>query len=816
MTQGNRWAQIPLELRQRPQWCYTFPDQDPKRVKAPRKAGNHLASVTSPSEWMTFEQACAQAHKVNGHVGYILTEDDEFSCIDLDVVDSSTQLEKGEAQDPSKWTSQAQFDRFWQICQAFDSYTEASRSGKGLHVWIRGKIGKGLKRDGVELYSQERFIICTGKLILPKPVMPRQELLSMLAAEMRRGQDGKIVELVELPEEISDEELINRAIGAGNAEKFNALCKCTSKDHTSGAHGSYTELGYPSQSEADLALMSIFTFYSRSNEQCRRLFRMTGLGQREKALKDDRYLDLTLRRIRTRQETEENVELSGVQQAADLVEKMQAQRRAREATLLHVPGGVGPVITTPPAAAQVAALGPVAAPAGPHDRGIAWPPGMAGQIAQFIYQSAPRPVKEVAIVAALGFLAGVCGKAFCIPQSGLNLYIVLIARSAVGKEAMHSGISALITAAASRQPPVMRFVNFSDFASGPALTKAVAANPCFVNVAGEWGKKLRRLAIEDGRDTPMQQLRTVMTNLYQKSGPQAIVGGITYSNKDNNIASVAGVSYSMIGESTPGTFYESLTQGMMEDGFLSRFTIVEYVGERPPLNVAPLREPSKALGDAVADLCTHAMTLLDRMDTVMVSRTDNAARMMQAFELECDAEINATFDEMWRQMWNRASLKMMRISALLAVADNWINPVIDIHHILWALDIIRRDIAIMGKRIQAGDIGSDDDARERKITQLMRDYLEQPVPEGYNIPDVLRQNAIVPRKFLQVRTARMSAFTTHRGGATQGLDQVTRSLVESGYIMEVDKGKMVEKFSFHGKAYRILSLPDYRHVKKSE
>lgn len=808
MTNRQRWAQIPIELRRRPQWCYTYPgDPDPLRRKAPRKKGNTLASDTSPSDWMSFEQACAYAEQVGGEIGYVLTEDDEFTCIDLDVKDATTHPHK-----PELWTTQADFNRYWDICQYFDSYTEMSTSGKGLHIWLFGNIGQGCRRDGVEVYSQERFIICTGNIVLNKPIKEHQKALDLMVGDIRAAQAARYdrIELVEEQEEHSDTEIIERAINAGNAEKFNALCKCTSCYMDSGVkiHGTYTELGYGSQSEADLALMSIFTFYSRSNEQCKRLFRMTGLGKRDKATKNDRYLNDTLRTIRSRQAAQERADASAIAQAADTLLHLQQEKKAREGVLLHVPGTPEPALTPAPAAAAVAAMGPQAAPVA--EDGLAWPPGLAGQIAYFIYQSAPRPVKEVAIVSALGFLAGVCGKAFCIPQSGLNLYIVLIARSAVGKEAMHSGISALITAAANRQPPVMRFVDFSDFASGPALKKAVAANPSFVNVAGEWGHKLKRLAAEDGRDTPMNQLRHVMTDLFQKSGPASIVGGITYSNKDSNIASVAGVAYSMIGESTPGKFYESLTESMMEDGFMSRFLLVEYDGLRPPLNTNPVREPSKALGDAVADLCTHAMTMLDRQDTVMVSRTEEAAKMMEAFERQCDEQINGTNDEMWRQMWNRASLKMMRVSALMAVADNWLNPIITKAHIDWALSLIHKDIAIMTKRIESGDIGMNDDSRERKIVKMLKEYLDAPVASSYGIPDELRKNSIIPRKFLQIRTARQVAFNSHRAGANTALDHTLRSMCDSGYIMEVDRNKMADQFNFHGKAYRILHIPNYR------
>lgn len=806
MTKTQHWERIPIELRLRPQWCYTFPgDPDPGRVKAPRKAGNVLASDVVPTDWMTFNDACLEAIKVGGDIGYILSSNDDYACIDLDVKDVSTDPLK-----PENWTTKEDFDRYWRICQTFNSYTELSRSGKGLHIWVKGNIGKGCRRDGVEVYSQERFIICTGQIVLNRPIVAHQDLLNQMVRDMRSVQLSANYELEEVAEEHSDEEILRMASEATNGDKFNELCSCTAtrivgKDKIP---GSFTQLGYPSQSEADLALMSILAFYSKSNEQCRRLFRYSGLGQRPKAQNDDRYLNRTLQIIRSRQMQTEVVETESLSMAAELMVQVQKDRKERESQLLHVTGRGEPAPTVAPAAATVAALAPVTAPQG-SDSGVPWPPGLAGQMARYIYESAPRPVKEVAIVATLGLLAGICGKAFSIPRSGLNLYIVLIARSAIGKEGMHSGVSSLMAEVATRQPAAMRFVEFSDFASGPALKKAVAANTSFVNVAGEWGHKLKRLAIEDGRDSPMSQLRTVMTDLYQKSGPASIVGGISYSNRDSNIASVSGVAYSMIGESTPGKFYDSLTESMMEDGFLSRFVLIEYTGERPPLNKNPLLEPSKSLGDAIAELCTHAMTMIDRQTSCPVGRTDAAAAIMEAFELKCDAQINSTDNEMWRQMWNRASLKSMRIAALLAVSDNWINPIIQEHHVEWAIDLIMRDIGVMSRRIEGGDIGVNDDSRERKIVQILREYLEEAPSPTYGIPEPMRIAGVIPRKFLQQRTSRLSAFAGHRAGFVAALDITLKSMCDNGYLVEVDKGKLMEGYRFTGRAFRIIQLPTY-------
>lgn len=771
---SGRYSRLPQELLQTPQWCIAGPDKAPYVATS---SGVVHASLHKREQWRDFNTTCNDMQSTGApYCGFMLTYDDPWTCIDLDVCNAETQRQKGEKHDPSKWTSAEAIDGFQRIVAAFDSYTEVSTLGWGLHVWVRGRIGSGAKHKGVEVYSQERFIICTGNVYIDKPVAERQELLDKLVADMRasQGYSGPGV-LVEVEEEFNDMDIFDRAINAGNKDKFDMLCQ-----------GKW-QGDYPSQSEADLALMSMFAFYSKSNEQCRRLFRCTELGRREKATKNNRYLDYTLEVIRGRQAREAVIDASGRAMAEAYAKSLQGT-------------SYGDVAAAKMASSEV----PVEV-----EGSVAWPPGVAGALASFIYHSSPRPVKEVSIVSALGFLAGVCGKAFNIPQSGLNAYIILVARSGVGKEAMHSGLSLVCEELRQSIPTAQRFVDFSDFASGPALQKACAANPSFVNVAGEWGRKLKRIADDTRNDGPMATLRTQMTNLYQKSGAGAMTGGITYSNKEQNIGSVTGVAYSMIGESTPGTFYESLTPSMMEDGFLSRFTIIEYTGDRPELNPAPEKKMSALLGQALHGLCAQALTNINKFHSEIVQSDVEAHELLHAFDKECDRNINGSNDESVRQMWNRAHLKVLRIAGLLAVADNWIQPIIAKHHAQWALELIRRDIKIMSSKLESGEIGNDDESRERKMIAVLRKFLEDGAGSAaYGVPESLNKIAIVPKRFIQMRLSRTAQFLNTREGAARSIDNTIRILLENGYLQEMEKAHMVEKHSYHGRAFRILSLPN--------
>ena len=286
-----------------------------------------------------------------------------------------------------------------------------------------------------------------------------------------------------------------------------------------------------------------------------------------------------------------------------------------------------------------------------------------------------------------------------------------------------------------------------------------------------------------------------------------MAGGISYANLENSVTIEGSASYSIIGETTPGTFYEALNGKMMADGFLSRFVVIEYDGPRPPLSENRQPFPAECVrwfSTIVAQASQHA-----HRDPLVIPVSPEGLELLRAFDKRCDHRVNATDDESRRQMWNRAHLNALKVASLLAVADNHLFPTVTQAHADWAINLILRNIANMAQRMDGGDVGEGDSARERKLVAVLNHYRLTPVPASYKVPDEMRKANIVPTSYLSVRTSQHSAFYNHKLGSNWALRDTLRAMVEAGYLMEVKKDRLVEAYSYHGQAYRILKTPNY-------
>lgn len=791
-------------------------------------------SITDANALMAYEVASNVAYYYDTDIGYVLNNDG-IVCVDIDVKNSKNE------DDATKWTSDEVKATQKDICRRFaeaGAYIERSRSGQGYHIWIECAqslltyLNRRSKKYSIEIYADKRYIVCTGQRLtgnneLIDGSMLVWETLGMLDMQTREtatvvlapgqnvatstasaatGIHTVLPAVVTADGELRDSQLIEMGLSANNGDKFRALCR-----------GEWRELSYPSQSEADLSLMSMLAFYSRDDEQCIRVFRMTELGKREKAQRTD-YLARTLRSIRRRQYRENQaieIAMAVPSLVAETVDSVEA---------VTVDPEIVPEVADDAAAlAEVRALtGVTAADERPVDRitGTAdaslldgldthWlAPGRMGRLVNWILSASYLPVYEIAESAAIGLAAGICGRAWNIPGSGLNMYILLVAKSAIGKEALHTSISKIQTAVMKHNPGIANFISFDEHASGQGLLRAVAERPSHVAVMGEFGRRLKAITTRD--DGPLATYRTYLTNLYQKSAQGSTAGGLRYSDNERNVSINGAVAFSLVGETTPGTFYESLDSTVMEDGFMSRFLTISYEGDRPVKNDNMANDLTPELLEYITQLSIHAAKLNSINQVVMVEFDYKAGDLIQAFDDKCAEEIRKTDDESYRQAWNRAALKAKRLAALCAVMENYVAPKTTLEMVQWSICLVQKDIDNFMNKLRNGDIGSDDSARDAAVMSVIRDLLT-----GYEWPRFLNGKiveketgaklvklGIVLEASIKYKCRKKAAFNTQRGYIFE-TDKILANLMTAGILYRIPAQTAMTEFGITGTCYKV-------------
>lgn len=317
-------SQIPAALTTRDQWVlWRGQDRVDPRTQAvtglnklPYTVHLGLASSTDPATWSPFTVARASLpaaleeweheHPANyrgGGLGFVLTEHDPLVGIDLDhVIDPQT----GSL---APW-AQAMVARL-------ATYTEVSPSGQGLRLFVEGTLPpSGRKKGPVELYDRARFLTITGQRLpaTPATITANQPALDALWCAHFGCQPGEYVHCVDTHGVIQSPAplLIDRieAYTDGTPYAFFVgittgwpltRCERTRGPHTNGHAPELTDQailahafratnapkfatlwqgdtdGYPSQSEADLALCALLAFWTQDTAQLDRLFRQSGL-----------------------------------------------------------------------------------------------------------------------------------------------------------------------------------------------------------------------------------------------------------------------------------------------------------------------------------------------------------------------------------------------------------------------------------------------------------------------------------------------------------------------------------------------------------
>lgn len=737
-------------------------------TKVPYSAHNgSLASCDDPTTWSSFDVAFEASQRLVCGIGFVLTDNDPYAFIDLDPTDDPN-IPKAEVP--------AIIARQMKIVEAFDSYSEISPSGKGLHIIIKAAIPRGRRRMKVEIYASGRFMTMTGMTYENKPIADRGDLLHLLWQEMG-GSDNNDddIQVRETEQKYEDRAIYEQAREAANGDKFLALW-----------HGAWLDVGYNSQSEADFALINILSFYSRNVEQIKRMFYLSALGQRDKA-KRKSYVDNMIRRSFDNQPP--YIDLS------ELDKNLKTQLIAAKEELADANPFLGPLFAN--------------VPDPKYD--YTTPPGLLGEIAQYIYDSAPRQVKEIALAASIGLMAGICGRAYNVSKTGLNQYVLLLAKTGTGKETVSSGIDKIMREVRSQCPSALEFIGPSAIASGQALIKHLSKQACFVSIVGEFGLMLQAMCSFNANPSQII-LRKVLLELYMKSGHDEVLRSTIYSDKDKNTPVVASPAFSMLGESTPQAYYGGLDETMIAQGLLPRFLCIEYTGKVPHLNKNHSScKPPESLITRVAEIATNCMVLMHAGRVLEVTLDAEAKRFADEFSIETTNNINNSEVSIAQELWNRAHLKMLKLAALIAVGINPYEPVITLEAITWSHNVIERDIKNVFARFEHGDIGKETNEvnQIRDIEILVHDYILRPYDDTmqkYKVEKPMHQDRVITWNYLQRRITQKGSFRNDRAGATVALKRCIESLTLDGSIREVRQIDMQKRYGRVAKGYAITEL----------
>lgn len=817
------FSNIPGEMRQFRQWILwrmEWRADDPNHASKPTKIpyqprpGGYKASVTNASHWGSFDEAISapfcEAGKIWNHddpltefngIGFVFTDNDPYTGIDLDDTHGDEEA----------------FARQFKIFREFNSYSELSPSGNGLHVIVKGSIpGGGRRRAAIEVYCRERYFTMTGNVQNPAPIEERQELLTLLHEQMG-GKAEEYQYADEKAETMSDADVVAMARGASNGDKFSALYD-----------GDWKPLYQGDQSRADYALIDILAFYSRNKAQITRIFLNSQLGQRDKARDRPGYVAFMVAKSFDNQLPP--IDIDGWRVAFQTeVDRVIAEDNAA----VYDMGGAG-------AAAEIgkkttAAPGhPEAADGvpddGPSSHGslvpptpVVFPPGLVGEVASFILSVSPRPVPQIALAAAVGLLSGIMGRAYNVSGTGLNQYVLMLAMTGVGKDAVSVGISKLMYAVRQTVPSAQDFQGPGELVSSAGLIKWLADKPAVVSVLGEFGVKLKEMASPHA-NAHLSGVERVLLQMYSKSGKGNVFDPMAYSDREKNTLALASPSLTILAESVPERFYEMLDEAMIASGLLPRFMIYEYTGKREYLRKGTEHvQPSFSLVQQMCDLCAQCLTLAHNQAVHNVPLTPDAQILFDKFDRWTTDEINGDATEVKAQLWNRAHLKALKLAAVIAVGINYLNPIITVDEAEYATaEIVKQTTRLLNK-FADGEVGSASSSAEVKqraeIYKVIARYsnTDFEANKKYGGSEDMHGAGVILDGHIQRRVISMACFRNDKFGASNAIKRALAYMLQNDELRELPSSQTYERFGTKAKAYIVANpQPFVEALRKDE
>lgn len=779
---------IPTELKALKQWfCYKKQDRNGQTVKVNY---NPLTGAELDTKVLFEFSACDQKASRGNYdgIGFYLDDTQKYAVISLNGGSADLTFIK----------------KFEEIVSTINSYTEISPSGLDFKIWVKGRSENIINDKEIEIFSKNCYVYLTGNHLKAIKIEENQGYLDQIYKEVVKPNN--ILKFAELKakEEKSDENIIKEIRNSKYENQYTSLKNNLWK-------GEF----YNSLEEAEMAFIEIIINFTRNIEQIGRIYG-------ESKIYDDAkgwvYYEGKINKCLSRVKQTPTLNLEAVLESIQIPKQKKLQNpddilipkekvKALEKSISETEKRIlekeyeeekEEVIKTETVYTE-----------------LEYPPGFAGVIAREFFNNSNRQVKEISIIGALSLLSGIVGKSHNISNTGLNHYFMLLARSGIGKSEIGRGWNRIMGHVKKTLPQAKTFRGASGIASGQALCRDVAKYPSQCLIMGEFYTTIHKMSTDKAQSHDKDLLR-VLCDYYTQSGKYDEVERIVYANSKDTIEAIKSPALSLVGECNPKDMYETINEKLIYNGLLPRFIMVHYRGDRKYMNRAfkNYEMPADFI-KRIKDIADNSLRLNAMNEVIECFVSDE----VEEYFNEIDDKTTDFINEIKEQsptidLWNRVHLKVLKLSGLLAVADNHLEPVVGLEHAKWAYNLILKDTQDLINKFDIGEIGATNESQRQNqdVVAAIKFYLNSKgnVLSKYRVNFDLQSKGIIGYSFIYQRISRYASFKNSRFPTPKLLKDCLKNLEDCGYIAPVFSKELKDVSGKSGIYYKVINQNVFR------
>lgn len=366
------------------------------------------------------------------------------------------------------------------------------------------------------------------------------------------------------------------------------------------------------------------------------------------------------------------------------------------------------------------------------------PPGIIKTIADWITATAPKSQPELSVAAAIALCSTVMGRGYRSQYGNwTSVYIVMVAKSTEGKEHPQACAEKILTHA-----NLPDLIGGSGYTSAGAVFSALLKSPAHLVTIDEMGKLLQL-----SRAKGQSHTEAALDKLIEAYGrTDGILRPPTYSTmtlKDSSKPServIHNPAITMLGATTPGTFYSGLSDDLVHDGFLGRCIVIESRQPRQLTRFVDRTDPPKQILDWARAVHVErvqpdegnlaSLVAAEIPPNATVLPFDESCRpLMDRFEEELNEQKEASEADRLDVLLGRTLEKALRLAMIVCKAENPQNKQVKPAHLEWAIKYVRYYDFALVRAVRRHRFANQTDADLKRAVELVKNckqYLKNP------------------------------------------------------------------------------------------